>query len=340
RRSRKDPTEPLVLLEIWTLTVYSFAVQFWVCPVDVARLSLPWLIPGFIGLTLLWRKGWQLIARRMKLGKVLPMFILIYALAASAEAEEKSRYHLFNPVPQEKLRELSTDRPDKTESPFSVDAGRFQVETDLISFFTEAKRTTFLLNNMNAKVGITSSIDLQMIFETFKIQNLDENDSKSTRRGIGDTTLRVKYNLVGNDEGEFGFGLMPFVKLPTASRDLGNRKFEGGLALPFSQELGLNFDLGWMIQWNYQKNEQSSEYHNRYASMAALSREIGIKDLSMYLEFFNQFSEGPGSSWLVTADGGFTYLFSPNLQFDIGANIGITAPADDLNLFSGVSFRL
>ena len=54
--------------------------------------------------------------------------------AAGAEADasaspDKSDYTLFNPTPRDRLREMSTDRPDKTESPFTVDAGHFQIET-------------------------------------------------------------------------------------------------------------------------------------------------------------------------------------------------------------------
>src|SRR5262245_40365351 len=43
---------------------------------------------------------------------------------------DKRRYWLLNPTPDRLLRELSTDRPDMTESPFTVDAGRIQIETN------------------------------------------------------------------------------------------------------------------------------------------------------------------------------------------------------------------
>ena len=32
------------------------------------------------------------------------------------------------------MREMSTDRPDKTESPYTVDAGHFQVEMDVLTY--------------------------------------------------------------------------------------------------------------------------------------------------------------------------------------------------------------
>ncbi|MDX2057383.1 MAG: hypothetical protein SFV24_06245, partial [Gemmatimonadales bacterium] len=36
----------------------------------------------------------------------------------------KPRFTLFNPTPWAQARELSTDRPDMTESPYTVPAGR------------------------------------------------------------------------------------------------------------------------------------------------------------------------------------------------------------------------
>ena len=46
-------------------------------------------------------------------------------IISSAEtlAADKSSYSLFNPTPDSALRDMATDRPDKTESPYTVDAG-------------------------------------------------------------------------------------------------------------------------------------------------------------------------------------------------------------------------
>jgi hypothetical protein len=44
------------------------------------------------------------------------------------------QYSLFNPTPDRLLRDMTTDRPDTTESPFTVDAGHMQVETNLFAY--------------------------------------------------------------------------------------------------------------------------------------------------------------------------------------------------------------
>ena len=43
--------------------------------------------------------------------------------ADATRPPDKSGYTLFQPVPRELMREMSTDRPDQTESAYTVDAG-------------------------------------------------------------------------------------------------------------------------------------------------------------------------------------------------------------------------
>ena len=43
--------------------------------------------------------------------------------AGEPAPREKGGYSLFKTTPRDALREFSTDRPDQTESPFTVDAG-------------------------------------------------------------------------------------------------------------------------------------------------------------------------------------------------------------------------
>jgi hypothetical protein len=44
------------------------------------------------------------------------------------------QYSLFNHTPDRLLRDMTTDRPDTMESPFTVDAGHMQVETNLFAY--------------------------------------------------------------------------------------------------------------------------------------------------------------------------------------------------------------
>ena len=92
--------------------------------------------------------------------------------AVGAEAEppaspDKSQYTLFNPTPRDLMRELSADRPDKTESAFTVDAGHFQIEADILSYSydrhnlarTDTRVETVSIAPMNLKVELQPELE-------------------------------------------------------------------------------------------------------------------------------------------------------------------------------------
>src|SRR5437773_6713481 len=103
------------------------------------------------------------------------------AVTADSEANpssgpDKSKYNLFNPTPVELVREMTTDRPDKTESPFTVDAGHFQIEADILSYtydrynqaHTDTRVETVRIAPMNLKVGLFNDVDLQLVVDTYE----------------------------------------------------------------------------------------------------------------------------------------------------------------------------
>lgn len=80
---------------------------------------------------------------------------------ASADMPDKSRYWLFNPTPENQLRDLTTDRPDLSESAFTVDAGHVQFETNIFGYSKsrpDAEGTvtsSYDYGNTNIRIGLT-----------------------------------------------------------------------------------------------------------------------------------------------------------------------------------------
>jgi hypothetical protein len=269
--------------------------------------------------------------------KTLPLFTSIFALAAHAETSaDRSQYHLFNPTPKELMRGLNTDRPDKTESAYSVDAGHFQIETDVLVLSRESSggTTTEELGVMvsNLKLGLTDSIDFQAVFAPY----VSSSTGTTQISGFGDTTLRLKVNVFGNNGGDLAFALMPFINLPTNSGGTGHKFYEGGLIAPLSVGLPGDWDMGTMFQYNRMKNDSDDNFHDEFVTSITFGHEI-IGDLAGYTEFWNSISSEAGSKWTATADFGLTYRITPLIQLDAGVNIGVTDSADDLNPFLGFS---
>ena len=279
--------------------------------------------------------------------RTLVIGLVFCAGNAHAESSDaKAGYHLFNPVPREMMRELNTDRPDKTESPYTVDAGHFQIEADLVTYTRDrdqasgvkSESTSFLLSNL--KVGLTNSVDLQLVVSPHERQTFTLGSQATKSNGFGDTIVRLKWNLLGNDSGDVAIGLMPFVKIPSASSHLAdkNESVEGGLIVPFAVALPHDIGLGFMFQVNRARNESDGGNHAEFISSATASHDL-IGELAGYAEFYSESSAEAGAEWVATADAGLTYGLTTNVQLDLGANVGLTDAADDLNLFTGISAR-
>lgn len=240
------------------------------------------------------------------------------------------------------LRPLTTDRPDKTESPYSVDAGHFQFETDFASYITDTsagvQTRTWLINNINLKAGLTDFSDIQLILETLKRVSTTTGGTETVKTGFGDITVRFKVNLLGNDEGALALGIMPLVKIPTNGGGVGNRKWEGGVIFAGALELPSDFSLGGMFQYNRSKNTADDNFHSDFITTLAVGHPI-VATLAGYAEFFGKASDEAGAGYAATFDMGLTYIFSEHWQLDAGVNIGITDAADDLNPFLGLSAK-
>ncbi len=276
------------------------------------------------------------------------VFVLPLALVCAAEnapTPDKSAYTAFNRTPESQLRELTTDRPDLTESPYTVDAGWWQLEMDLFSSTrdhdksggNDVKSTAWSFANINIKLGLTSQIDLQTVFSTYTQVKVTDNLTK-TRSNIsrfGDVLSRLKINFWGNDGGDSAFGLMPFIKWPTNQHGLGNKSVEGGLIVPYAHALPGGWDMGVMTELDFVRNDADNGYTTEWVNSITFGHDLAGK-LGGYVELASVHTH---AAEIVTFDCGLTYGLTKHVQFDLGANIGLTHAADDLNVFAGLSIR-
>lgn len=279
---------------------------------------------------------------------ICSLIAVIAASSVSAQAPDKSGYSLANPVPRDVMRELSTDRPDKTESPYTVDAGHIQVELDFVTYTRDRSRRggedsrteTFNVAPINFKLGLTNSTDLQIVFDSYLRETVTDRNAGTRERtqGVGDLTIRLKRNLWGNDGGTTALALMPFVKLPTNSEGLGNEAVEFGLIVPLAITVSERIGIGLMTEIDLLQESDGKGYAPSFVNSATIAFTLTDR-LGLYTELFTERSAERGAEWVVTGDVGLTYAISDNIQLDAGANLGITDAADDINVFVGLSRR-
>lgn len=248
----------------------------------------------------------------------LPLFLLLtLALAALCPAAE--------------LRPLSTDRPDTTESPFTVDAGHFQFEMEIASWSRDGRDREFSLGELNAKVGLDASKDLQLVLPLY-------SHVRDGGEGFGDIEVRLKWNLWGDDGGSTAFAVMPFLKLPTAHGDLGNGQYEGGVILPFAFDGPVGWSFGTQAEIDLAAAEDGHGYHPAFLASFTSSHDLTEKT-GIFLELVGILSADPDRNFEAYFNTGMTWALSPVWQLDGGVRVGLTSAATDFTPFVGASTK-
>ncbi|MBC7785628.1 MAG: transporter [Burkholderiales bacterium] len=238
---------------------------------------------------------------------------------------------------------MSTDRPDTTESPYSVDAGHVQVELSFVDYASnddDGERTNTLgVLPTNIKVGLLNNVDVQFVFTPYERIETETDDSSQSQSGLSDDTqIRLKLNLLGNDGGETALAIMPFIKLPTGSDQLSNDHVEGGIMLPLAISLPNDFSLGLMAKLDYVYNDAADDYGFNLVHTATIGHPIA-GDLSGYVEYIGIAPHETSASYQAIASGGLTYAINDHWILDCGGTVGISDSADDFTVIAGTSFR-
>ena len=288
--------------------------------------------------------------------KQVSSYLFMIALAAGipllqaaqpGEISRETRHHLFNPKPKDALRDLSTDRPDLTESPYTVDAGHVQWEIDLFnatydrtvnqgeSLTTDSR----IWGGLNFKVGLLDQVDLQTIVPMHVDQRTESSvaGQSQRKRGTGDLTTRLKINLWGNDGGPTAMAIMPFVTFPTGAQSIGQERTTGGVILPFAMELEKGWSLGAQTEVDWVEDEGNG-LDTQWFNTLTLGHAI-VGNLAGYTEWAARMHLDSGQPWEGQWNVGLTYAISSEIQLDGGCNFGITSSAPDTNPFLGLSMR-
>ena len=239
----------------------------------------------------------------------------------------------------EDLKPICADRPNKAAAPCTVDAGHWQVEVDAADFThdrTGGVTTDFgLFASTNFKYGVSKTLDLELNVAPYEVLAVSGQGRVS---GFGDLTARAKWAVVG---GDVPITLAPFIKIPTATRAIGNGAVEGGLVVP----IGFNLPHGLALAINPEVDAlhdgAGNGTHAAYAFSAVVSHAMGPEFIGA-VEVWGAENEDPaGHLHQASFDLGLAWipLKDQNLQLDAGTNLGLTHDTPAVNVYAGVSRR-
>jgi len=236
---------------------------------------------------------------------------------------------------------LATDRPDFTEASSTVGRGIAQLEFGYT--FTENRdggdsEQSHSFGEPLLRYGVLANW-LEFRVAVFPVQTATTVSGVSSRTGgTEDTYLGFKIGLTPQDGCLPEMAVMPQMTIPT-----GSNAFTDGEVLP-----GLNWLCTWeltdniSIAGNTQLNRALDDTGESYIEIAqSAACALGLTDeLGAYAEWYAFFPSGAGNVPVEHYfNGGFTWLFNNDVQWDIRAGTGLTGASDDFFVGTGFSIR-
>jgi hypothetical protein len=244
--------------------------------------------------------------------------------------------------PPQEPAPICTDRPTKSTFACTVPKGMIQIESDVIFWSrsdTGGQRSDVLLyTNPTVKFGLTDSSDIQ-----FNLAPLAEVRSRIagqtvTQRGVGDLTVRFKQRLTAPGE-RVQIAIVPFVKVPTAGRGIGNGEWEGGLVTSVQVSLGAA-TLTMAPQFALLADSlEPEDRHVEFQGLVNLAYPLAPRT-TLAVELWTAQNWDPsGTVRQYSADAAISHLLNNDLQIDFGGNFGLNQATPDLQVYAGISAR-
>ena len=252
-------------------------------------------------------------------------------------------------------QEISTDRPDRTESTETVEKNKFQIEAGIEFGSIKNKNSELLLENGNSvtgdvklgtltapttllRYGLTDKVELRLGIDFdaqyFRIGDIDSL-SNNSKLSLNAPQLGAKFSLYKGEGWKPDFAIITKVTLP----DIGGEGKKEDHIIPelnfaFSNEINNTLSLGYNIGL-------TSDYKFNLTDLF-YSASLGInlnEKTGAFIEVFGNTPEAKFKDFNNSVDGGFTYLIKKNFQVDIYGGLGFTTEADDFFLGTGFGYR-
>jgi hypothetical protein len=233
---------------------------------------------------------------------------------------------------------LVTDRPDFTEASSTVGWRVLQIETGYTYTF-DNDGTSQTIGHSYPETLFRYGVFAEWLEFRLAWNYANEIVDSVESGGAEDLYLGFKIGLTPQEGILPEMAIVPQMTVPT-----GARAFRADEALP-----GVNWLYGWDIndwlatggstQFNRALDDATGEAYTEWAQSWTIAYSLTDR-LGAYTEYFGFYPHSADTARVEHYfDGGFTFLFSDDIQWDIRGGVGLNDSADDYFLGTGLSLR-
>jgi hypothetical protein len=241
--------------------------------------------------------------------------------------------------------DISTDRPDQSESPYLMDKGYFQVELggaiektgeyvwsvtgDVVTFHTHSYPSALF------RYGLSKNVELRASIEYLQLKSKAKFEGEiQTETGFSPLTLGTKVKLFSEKGSMPETALLLNVSIPFKENSPFQSDYIGTeFRFAMTNNLSKRFTLSYNIGGEFGAGSQGATGIYTVALGAGL-----IKKLSAFVELYGFMPQKTSPDHRF--DAGLTYLIMKNIQADASFGLGISEKSPDYFVGLGVSVRL
>src|ERR1700738_2526462 len=247
---------------------------------------------------------------------IVALTLLVYQSTIIAKAES---------CPTTK-NEISTDRPDVTNSSLVVPAGSLQIENGINSNARDGGRFVDGTNT-RLRAGIANCLEVLVDVPTYFANVRGPEGS-----GFSDVAPALKWQI-SPIPGKVDLSAVFGVALPTGSAGIAGRGAQPYLQFPWSWELRGGWGLSGMLTEFIRPSDRT-----RLITEATFVIEKKVTErASLFVEYVGDYPENGSPSQLVNSGG--VYRLSPNQQVDFHIALGLNHHAPSYIVGIGYSVR-
>jgi hypothetical protein len=232
------------------------------------------------------------------------------------------------------------DRPDLTDSAETIPRGTAQIETG-VTFLRDAsgdRPVRRLAVSGLLRLGLAETFEARLGADVF----VRERGDGSGTSGVGDTTLGAKWHVLDDQGWRPAVGLLPFVKLPTASRGkgLGSGRVDFGGILA----LGKDLPADWHVDLNFgligvSLSEAPGGLFLQKVATGSFSWAVTDR-VAPFWEFFYVSRDSPTAQFSVGTNFGVVVWAHPRVAIDVAGGFRLAGASPDWVVTGGLTVLL
>jgi hypothetical protein len=228
---------------------------------------------------------------------------------------------------EDKLNELTVDRPGIAEAPFTVSPGMYQLETGF-DYYKRTDGEIYFLPVSLFRMGLSKQAELRVT-----VKHILDKSTENNIQGISPLTVGIKTHIIEQRGWIPETDILADIIMPLGNSDLQPTGLGHDILLLFQNDISSKFAINYNVGLIWDGFTDKDTFTASFCLNYLPSERIGL-----FIEYYDFLRRKGVKEHGI--DGGFTFLIAPHVQADFSAGISVADSNFNHFVSTGISIRI